>query len=259
MSPGDGLAAVLARARAAGAPPHAVAALADAWPGLAPAQRRGVAHPLGGARPGPLRLGGAPARQTDPTTCGSAVLALLAAQGDPVLALWLTTGRLVAGYLPPELQAMPAAHVTATDPAVRFGGLQRVVKRATNHRALGPLPWPAGLGTPPWGAARAARFGGVPGWTHVLVDDADPALVDAVLDRADVALAAGVPVPLFTGGDLGGGPAAAVPRHVVLLVPGPGPIRVPTRVPARVPACRTTSRTTRCTPSTSRAARASCG
>ena len=54
----------------------------------------------------------------------------------------------------------------------------------------------------------------------MLVDDTDPALVDAVLDRADAALAAGVPVPLFTGGDLGGGPAAA--RAPARRAAGPG-------------------------------------
>ncbi len=195
-----------------------MAALADAWADLAPADRRTVDRPLGDGRPGPLRVGGAPARQTDGTTCGSAVLSMLAATGDPVLALWLATGRLVPGHLPPELRAMPAAHVTAPDAAVRLSALQRGLKRASTRRALGPLPWPVALGTPPWGAARTARFPGVR-WTHVLVDDTDPALVDAVLHRADAALAVGVPVPLFTGGDLGGGAAAALPRHVVLLVP----------------------------------------
>ena len=213
---------VLDRARAAGAPPAAVRALVDLWPRLAEAERRGVERPLGGGRPGPLRVGGAPARQTDGTTCGSAVLAMLAAAGDPVLALWLGTGRLLPGHLPPELRAMPAARVTSPDAAVRLSGLQHALKRASTRRALGPLPWPAALGTPPWGAARTARFPGT-AWSHVLVDDTDPALLGAVLDRADAALAAGVPVPLFTGGDLRGGLAAAVPRHVVLLVPAAGP------------------------------------
>ena len=38
-----------------------------------------------------------------------------------------------------------------------------------------------------------------------------------VLTAAVAAAAAGVPVPLYTGGDLAGGPSTAVPRHVVLL------------------------------------------
>ncbi len=212
------LARILDRARSAGAPATTVHALAAAWPDLAPGERRGVDRPLGDGRPGPVRVGGAPARQTDGTTCGSAVLAMLAATGDPVLALWLATGRLLPGYLPPELRAMAGVHVTAPDAGARLSALQRALKRSSTHRALGPLPWPAALGTPPWGAARTARFPGVR-WTHVLVDDTDPGLVDAVHDGADAALAAGIPVPLFSGGDLGGGPAAAVPRHVVLLVP----------------------------------------
>jgi hypothetical protein len=228
--PGAGLPGVVARALACGAPVDAVEALADLWTGLTRRDRSQVASPLGDGRPGPVLLGGVPARQADGTTCGSTALAMLAAAGDPLLALWLVTGHVVPGHRPPELRAPAAAAPAAEDPAARFAALQRAVKRLSNRRGLGPLPWPAALGTPPWGAARAARFPGVR-FTHVLVDDTDPGPTAAVLDRADAALAAGVPVPLFTGGDLGSGVLTAVPRHVVLLVPAgdrdTGPDRAP--------------------------------
>jgi hypothetical protein len=46
---------------------------------------------------------------------------------------------------------------------------------------------------------------------------------ETVFSAIAAAARAGVPVPLFTGGDLGRGTAAAVPRHVVLLTAvGPG-------------------------------------
>jgi hypothetical protein len=195
-----------------------VPALAALWPSLSERERAEVAAPLGDGRPGPVVVGGARARQADGTTCGSAVLGMLAAAGDPTLALWLATGRLLPGHLPPELRRMPAAAVTSPDATVRLAGLQREIKRATGRHGLGPFPWPAAIGTPPWGAARVARFRGVR-FGHVLVDDTDAAHVARVLDAADAALAAGVPVPLFTGGDLGSGVLTALPRHVVLLVP----------------------------------------
>jgi hypothetical protein len=215
----ESVASLPARALASGAPVAALEALAALWPELTPRERSQVAAPLGHARPGPLRVGDAPARQTDETTCGSAVLAMLAAAGDPLLALWLVTGRLVPEYRPPETHDLAARDLAADDPGDRLAALQHAVKRASTRGALGPLPWPAALGTPPWGAARVARYPGVR-WTHLLVDDTDADQLAAVLARADAALAAGVPVPVFTGGDVGMGLATAVPRHVVLLVPG---------------------------------------
>ncbi|MBN0040303.1 hypothetical protein JN535_09020 [Cellulosimicrobium cellulans] len=215
--PDGGTGRALDLARRAGHPAPRVRALADTLAALDPGTRRSVVDPLGRTRPfGPrdrgavrtLEVGGAAARQTDATTCGSAVLALVAAAGDPVLALWLATG------LEPG-----ATTVRASSPrpggAARFRALQQEVKRRTNRAALGPLPWPAALGTPPWGAARAARHADVRYVDRVVVGrrgDTDP-----VIRSALVAAARGVPVPLFTGGDLALGVATAVPRHVVLL------------------------------------------
>lgn len=205
---------LVARAVAAGAPRSVGEQLAVEVAALPPRERAQVEHPL---RPAPrtdvLRLGTAAARQTDGTTCGSAVLTMLAAAGDPTLAYWLVTGRTVGGYEPPELDGAQ----DAPGPAVRFGSVQEAVKRRSTARAvLGVLPWPAPFGTPPWGAARVARFPGV-AYRAVLVDDTRPGEVARVLARAGRALDRGVPVPLYSGGDLGGGIAAAVPRHVVLL------------------------------------------
>jgi hypothetical protein len=203
-----------ARARVAGATEAAADALVDAIGGLDPRERAQVIDPL---RPAPgtdlLRLGTAAAKQTDPTTCGSAVLAMLAAAGDPALAYWLVTGRSLAGYRPAELDGVG----DAPGPAVRFGDLQAALQRRSNARAVaGLLPWPAALGTPPWGAARVARYPGV-AYRSALVDDSRSALLRTVVARAARALDRGVPVPLYSGGDASTGLLTAVPRHVVLL------------------------------------------
>jgi hypothetical protein len=214
--PDGGTDRALDLARRAGHPEGRVRALAGTLGALDPRARHAVVDPLGRAAAGPsgprdrrvrlLELGGEPARQTDATTCGSAVLGLLAAAGDPVLALWLATGLRPGDDPGPGGRSWPGG-------AARFAELQRVVKRRTNHAALGPLPWPASLGTPPWGAARAARHADVRYVERVVAGERDDPVVRAALAAAE----RGAPVPLFTGGDLALGVATAVPRHVVLL------------------------------------------
>ncbi len=135
------------------------------------------------------RAARSPARQVDQTTCGSAVLSMLAMAGDPRLALQV-----------------------ARDPAPRFAALQQRVHRACARS--GPVPWPMRFGTAPWAAAAFARFGGVR-YTHRVVGGSTRR---TMLGAAVAAASSGVPVPLFSGGDLAGGWQAAVPRHVVLLV-----------------------------------------
>lgn len=195
--------------------------------------------PLGGA----VRWGTAIARQVDGTTCGAAVLGLLAAAGDPGLARWLVTGDLPDGVFPPELESLDlpepwhpadpdapdwyrtpdgrAVHGAATGEhasAARWALLQAALHRRSTARAVaGLLSWPRSLGTPPWGAARVARFPGV-AYRSVLVDDTRTDEVDDLLARVDAALDHGVPVPLYAGGDTRDGLAAALPRHVVLAV-----------------------------------------
>lgn len=173
----------------------------------------------------PVTLGGVRVRQTDETTCGSTVLLMLVATGDPVLARWLETGELPAGLpphrVPPEIP--PALRPRGAAPAStvpgRLAAAQRHIKRRTSASALGPLTWPGRFGTPPWTAAREARF---PGVTYRVVPFADTSpTAAAVLAAVQRATMDGVPVPLYTGGDLGGGVGTAVPRHVVLAVPPP--------------------------------------
>lgn len=170
-------------------------------------------------------------RQGSQTTCGPTALLMLAATGDPALATWLETGELPAGPRPPEV---PADAVDEPDTAARLRAAQEHLHAAVTHRALGPLPWPRSLGTPPWTAARVARFPGVR-YRSVPVNDAARQAAH-VLAGVHAATMAGVPVPLYTGGDLRQGLAAAVPRHVVLAVPPPAdaPHRGRDRAGARV-------------------------
>ena len=165
----------------------------------APREHRGggvhAALPSGAVRP-LLVAPGVPATQTDATTCGAAVLTILAADGDPAVQRWLEEG--------------------APGTAGRFGALQHAAHRASRTGACGLRTWPAAWGTPPWGAARAARWGTVR-YTHRVVDDGAPDDLGPVRRAVDAALDAGIPVPVFVGGDLGQGVTRAVPRHVVLL------------------------------------------
>lgn len=201
------------RALAATGSAEAADALAAAWPGLDDDARAAVLDPA--------RRLGPHGRQVTQRTCGPAVLTMLAAVGDPVLALWLATGRLLPGPRAPELAGAPAGalrSLAGRPPSARFAVLHEVVhRRATRRAVAGAVPWPRQYGTPPWAVAASARFLGVR-YTHAVVDDTVPARLDEVLARVDAALDAGIPVPLFTGGDSGRGWQAAVPRHVVLAV-----------------------------------------
>lgn len=130
----------------------------------------------------------AAAVQVDETKCGSAVLAMLGLAGDPRAALRLASD----------------------DPAGRFVRLQHAVQAKTNRHGLLLAGWPRTYGTPPWGAARFANYGGVR-YTHRVAGSR------ALLEAAVAAARAGIPVPLYTGGDVTNGWDSAVPRHVVLL------------------------------------------
>ena len=203
---------VLERTLAATGSVTAVEQMRVVWDGLPGPSRRAVLDPVRAlARAG---------RQSDGTTCGSSVLTMLAASGDPTLALWLATGRLLAVGRPVELRNAPSERLAALahGPAEsRFGAVQRVLKQRTNRGALLGLPWPAHLGTPPWGAVRAARFVDVD-FTHHMLDDTDRPDLDAVLAAVARSVDHGVPVPLYSGGDSSRGVSAALPRHVVLAV-----------------------------------------
>ncbi|MFC8597725.1 hypothetical protein [Isoptericola sp. NPDC057191] len=172
---------------------------------LSPATRAWVRDPLGRTAPLPvpgrprlLTLPAAdgvlvPARQVDERSCGPAVLGLLGLAGDPRGALGLVR--------------RPDGTATA------FAALQRELHLRATRTAWRLPTWPGALGTPPWGAARVARYGRVR-YTHRVVGGR---AARDVLAAALTAAARGVPVPLYTGGDLARGAATAVPRHVVLL------------------------------------------
>lgn len=187
------------------------------------AERRLAASPTRSARIGALTWGGVGVFQRSDVTCGALVLVLLAALGDPVLALWLQTGRRAGSLSPPELAGLTREELATAGVAERLALAERVWHERARRGALLPWPcrgldWPAGLGTPPWALARTARFPGI-SYTHTVVDDQDVAATRAVLTTVRAATRRGIPVPLFTGGDLGTSIASAVPRHVVLALP----------------------------------------
>ncbi|MGC0143571.1 hypothetical protein [Pseudactinotalea sp. Z1732] len=175
-----------------------------------------------GNRSGPelVRIGGHVARQHDGVTCGAAAIMLLNAAIDPHLAAWLEHGRLPAAT-PPEIATLDAAGLAAPTVAARMVLAQGATHRILTRAGPGRLPWPRALGTPPWGAARGARVPGVR-YTHRAVDDHNPAVLRATTDMLVAATSAGVPVPLYAGGNRARGWRTAVPRHVLLALPTAG-------------------------------------
>ena len=204
-----------------------------------------------------LDLGGARLVQPDATTCGATVLLALAALGDPHLVILLATGRTSSAVLTPAGPAAgPACGPATAPPAGPVAGAasalrgpsepvsvsvsaeltrQEVVRvqGLVNRHALGPVPWPRSLGSPPWAVAAQARWPGATYRFRAVDDDAPawPGTVAALRGWLEL----GVPVPLLVGGDLGGGLAHAVPRHYVLALPwvlvgegdpGPGCVHV---------------------------------
>ncbi len=110
------------------------------------------------------------------------------------------------------------------DLATRWARLERSLHASTNAlrvRSGARMPWPASLGTPPWGLRAALDELGVGRrFTVLRVDGRSPSQVEAALDRVAAALAQGVPVPLYVGN-------ATLPRHVVLATEaGPGWVQV---------------------------------
>lgn len=151
-------------------------------------------------RQGHMRLGGVVATQHSHTTCGTTVLALANAMFDPDLLAHL---RARSEPRPERNHAIRA----------RFADLQNhLLARATGRS------WPQALGTPPWGLAQELKVPGVT-YTHLPVDDRNPALVEVLTGVLRDATDAGLPVPLYVGGSTKDRLSAAVPRHVVLLLP----------------------------------------
>ncbi|WP_062310764.1 hypothetical protein [Demequina rhizosphaerae] len=211
---------VLHRAVASGAPIPAVAALAAAWDGLGEETRRIVAHPQGEST-GALEWGGVRARQVDQTTCGAATMAVMLMVGDPFVALWIATGRALAGYEPSEALHAEAEGFETLTIEERWHALQRVIHAQTTASAVGPVAWPRSLGTPPWKVDDSTRFAGLL-FRGSLVDDSSPEALAPLLAHARRALGDGIPVPMFTAGDSSLGLDSVIPRHVVLLVADTG-------------------------------------
>lgn len=203
------------RARRSGYAPATVRLLHDAWRALPSTQQQRVAAPLSVAVP---RWRGEPAVQTDSTTCGAAVGAMLCAAGDPVLAYALETGVNLTRVRGANGSVSLADDARLVAASRGFAALQRHLHAlARRGSLLGLLPWPRSLGTPPWGLAREVRWADVR-YRDVVVDVGDPVHVRRLTTRISAHLREGVALPLWTGGSTATGWASAVPRHVVLLV-----------------------------------------
>lgn len=208
---------VVERAIASGAPLDAVAMLAAAWESLDAGAKALVRDPLSRRDPGPVTWGRVTATQIDQTTCGAATMAMMLMMGDPLVALWVASGRRGGPYMPPEVFEVDVRGGAIHTVADRWGSLQWAIHDRVTRHGLGPLPWPRAYGTPPWRVNNLTRFAGLR-FRGVLVDDARADELAALAAHARAALADGIPVPLYASGDSARGLDSVVPRHVVLLV-----------------------------------------
>jgi len=209
--------AVVERAVASGAPVAAVAGLAARWKTLPAPARALVRAPLKAGSVGPVKWGTTHAVQVDQTTCGAASMTVMAMVTDPFVALWVATGQTIAGYMPPEVLRCEAARLPAHTLGDRWNALQRATHTATTQGAVGPLPWPKSLGTPPWRVDNVARCAGLR-LRGFVIDDGRPDDLAAGIAHASAAVEDGIPVPAYVGGDVSLGLDTVVPRHVVLIV-----------------------------------------
>ncbi len=209
--------AVVERAAASWAPVAAVAGLAARWESLPAPARAMVRSPLKGASVGPVKWGTTHATQVDKTTCGAASMTVMAMVTDPFVALWVATGQVIGDYMPPEVLRVEVDRLPAHTVTERWNALQKATHRATTTGAVGPLPWPTSLGTPPWRVDNVARCAGLR-LRGLVIDDGSPGDLAAGIAHASAALRDGIPVPAYVGGDVSLGFDTAVPRHVVLLV-----------------------------------------
>lgn len=207
---------VIDRAVASGAPVQAVAALAAAWDGLPTFIKDVVRDPSGGRVPGPVMWGRVRATQMDQRTCGAAVLAMVSLIADPFVALWLMQGRTLADHVPKEIDRIGRAGQPTHTVEERWHALQRATFREVTRRGFIVAPWPQMLGTPPWRMSAVARCAALR-WRITLVDDTNPGEMQAMVTHASAALRDGIPVMVYSGGDVRRGISTAVPRHVVLL------------------------------------------
>ncbi|WP_430867492.1 hypothetical protein [Demequina aurantiaca] len=207
---------VIERAAATGAPLAAIAALAEGWERLPEAARGHVRNPLGRSTPGPVVWGETRAVQVDQTTCGAAVIVMGLMMTDPFVALWVSTGRLLADYVPSEVAAIEDLGNSHRSIESRWQALQRSVHHASTRRGLLGMPWPRALGTPPWRVDNVTKVAGLR-FEVAMLDDSSVDDVSAMIAHASAALRESIPVAMYVGGDARMGISAVVPRHVVLL------------------------------------------
>ena len=208
---------VVERAIASGAPLDALAILAAGWETLDADAKSLVRNPLTRREPGPVTWSRVTATQVNPTTCGAASMAMMLMMGDPLVALWVATGRRSGAYMPPEVLRAEVRTNALHTVADRWDALQLTIHDTVTRRGLGPAPWPRVYGTPPWRVDDETRFAGLR-FRGALVDDARDDEVAALAAHCRMALADGIPVPLYVSGDSSRGLNSVVPRHVVLLV-----------------------------------------
>ncbi len=203
------------RVLATGVPAAVVIEFAHAWESLGATEKSLATDPVGRSTPGPVAWGATEACQVDSTTCGAAAMAMMLMIGDPLVGVWVASGRVIHNHRPPEVERMANA-ATLTSIESRWGALQRSIHASTTRRGLGFLPWPRSLGTPPWRVNNQTRFLGL-GFRGAVVDDTDREDLSALLSHATAAINDGIPVPVYASGDSGRGLDSVIPRHVVLL------------------------------------------
>jgi hypothetical protein len=166
--------------------------------------------------PAPFRLvagDAAPVQQTS-TTCGSASLTVARMLVNPAFAAWIRDGT-------------PHAASAGTRPddrseRERFAAYEQVVAARTNALVGAggnvQLPWPRALGTPPWGARRELESGAAAAGTRydvTWVRHRSSAGLARAYAGLQARVRAGRPAVLYVGN-------AALPRHVVLVLPPTG-------------------------------------
>ncbi len=208
---------ILYRAFASGAPLSAVATLSAKWGTLPEATRSLVRDPVGRVSDGPVAFGRVKAIQVDQTTCGAAVMGLMAMMTDPFVALWVASGQHAGDYRPPEVLRIESERMATGTVEQRWKSLQRSNHLASTRHALWVVSWPRAWGTPPWRIDDVVRCAGVK-FDSVTIDPGNEVDTRAILTHVSAALADGIPVPLFTSGDSARGLSTVIPRHVVLAV-----------------------------------------
>lgn len=172
-----------------------------------------------------LREGAQVPGQSSPTSCGAACLVLARMLIDPEFAEWIVGERVdTEGVLhavddldAPDAQEAARRAARARDgQVIRWEAAQAEVVRRTNaigrYPGLLQAPWPANLGTPPWGArAELERSCSAPGVSYEvrMVRFLSDAALGAAFDGTVARVGVGRPVLCYVGNDL-------MPRHIVL-------------------------------------------